>query len=153
MGFCVVFIIISNRHAHKQTITCTTRTPPSGTSSLILPSMIIYIFSARSDRSFNAFFIVFSSSWPLSGPCPWSRPRWLGPFAYLELGELVVWGYLGCSRDYSTPPETEWLRQIDVMSSINLAAELRTARQRIITVCLFLSHTFFYFPLLFPDKL
>jgi len=57
--------------------------------------MIIYIFSARSDRSFNAFFIVFSSSWPLSGPCPWSRPRWLGPFAYLELGELVVWGYLG----------------------------------------------------------
>jgi len=95
MGFCVVFIIISNRHAHKQTITCTTRTPPSGTSSLILPSMIIYIFSARSDRSFNAFFIVFSSSWPLSGPCPWSRPRWLGPFAYLELGELVVWGYLG----------------------------------------------------------
>lgn len=33
--------------------------------------------------------------------------------------------------------ETEWLWQIDVMSSINLAAELRAARQRIITLFLF----------------
>jgi len=81
----VVFIIIFKCHAHKQAITCTTRTPPCGTSSLIPPGVIIFSFGP------TAVLMPFSLSFHRHrhgrGPCRWSRP-WLstlGPGSSIPL--------------------------------------------------------------------